>query len=134
MSIVVTNNPVVRDKLSGQEAGFHPVEFYDTDYLGVLKTVRDKIHLGHELLTHPLSGSVKPGETPYKTVIVGAKKSSLDEESLSIIEDSIQTCLKFTRSSAGCGMKKNWDAKILADFQLVDYNLVFSEGIKKCTI
>ena len=128
MEIVITNNPMVRDKLSGARA-HKPVEFHNTDYLGVLKAVRDRIHLGHGLLTHPLSGSVKPGETPYKTVIISAEKNSLDEKALFIIDDSIQTCLKFMANgaSSGCGVKKNREAEILEDFQLIDYSLIFSE-------
>ena len=114
---------MVRDR-APEGAGLGTIEFYDTDYLGVLKTVRDKIHLGHELLTHPLSGSVKPGETPYKTVIISAEKGSFDEKALSIIEDSIQTCLKLTSDSK----KRNWSAEILKDFQLIDYSLIFSGG------
>jgi len=116
MKIIVTNNPMVREKILGQE-----VEFHDTDCLGVFKAVRDRVHMGHELVTHPLAGSVKPGETPYKTVLVTGEKGSLDEQSLYIIEDSIQTCEKLKPSI----MKKNWSAKILADFQLIDYNLIF---------
>jgi len=98
-----------------------PVEFYDTDCLGVFTAVRDKIHLGHGLLTHPLSGSVKPGETPYKTVIVTREKNALDERSLSIIEESIQTCIKLKAQTA----KREPSGETLADFQLIDYNLIF---------
>ena len=107
---------MVRDRLMR-------AEFHDTDYLGVLKLVRDRVHFGHELLTHPLSGSVKPGETPYKTVVLSAEKRTLDEKALSIIEDSIQTCQKFTANRK----KRNWSTEILADFQLIDYSLVFSD-------
>jgi len=119
MRIILTNNPMVRNKLQGQTSS--AIEFCDTDYLGVLKAARDKIHLGHGLLTHPLSGSVKPGETPYKTVIVSTGKGDLDEKALSIIEGSIQTCIKLTEKAR----KRNLTEKILADFQLIDYNLIF---------
>ena len=107
---------MVRDKLAGQN-----IEFHDTDCLGVFKAVRDKIHSGHGLLTHPLSGSVKPGETPYKTIIVTGRKDALDIQSLSLIEESIQTCVKLNPG----GRKKEWREKILSDFQLIDYSLVF---------
>ena len=113
MRIVVTNNPLVRDRLPESE-------FHDTDFIGVLKLVRDRIHIGHKLLTHPLSGSIKPGETPYKTVVISAEKSCLDLNALSIIEGSIQTCQKFV-------IKGNWGEKALADFQLIDYDLVFNK-------
>jgi hypothetical protein len=121
MNIAITNNPMVRDSLPERK-----IMFLDTGYLGVLEAVRDKIHLGHKLLTHPLSGSVKPGETPYKTVLISAGKGLLDEESLSIIENSIQTCRKFTAKSE----KQSWNLppRILADFQLIDFNLIFSDS------
>ena len=111
---------MVRDRAPKKEA----IEFHDTDYLGVLKVVRDRIHLGHGLLTHPLSGSVKPGETPYKTVVISAIKGSLDTEALQIIEDSIQTCQKFMSSN----VRKCWGPEILSDFQLIDYDLIFGGG------
>ena len=126
---------MVREKHSGDVCFSGQIlEFHDTDYFGVLKAVRDKIHLGYGLLTHPLSGSVKPGETPYKTVIVTTEKGggdenslsdekalSIDEKALSIIEESIQTCVKITLKT---GKNEN-NEKILADFQLIDYSLIF---------
>ena len=115
MEIIITNNPMVREK---QQKG-RILEFHDTDCLGIFKAVRDKIHLGHELLTHPLSGSVKPGETPYKTVIISGEKGVLDERSLSLIEESIQTFIKLNVK------KREISAEILKDFQLIDFFLVF---------
>jgi hypothetical protein len=95
-------------------------EFHDTDSLGILVIVRDRIHLGFFLLTHPLSGSISPGEMPYKTVVISAGVSSFDEASLSIIEASIQS----HRGHKGT----IWSARSLSDFQLIDYDLVFSSG------
>jgi hypothetical protein len=46
------------------------INFIETDMTGVLVYVRDKIHKGHKLLTHPLSGSIKPNESPYKSVLI----------------------------------------------------------------
>ena len=108
---------MVKEKLPTR----HKIEFIETDYMGVFKAVRDRIHQGHELLTHPLSGSVKPGETPYKTIILDGNKNELNLVSLYLIEESIQTCEKLKQSI----MKKDWDIKILKDFQLIDYTLIF---------
>ena len=110
---------MVRDKFPVKKGQI--VEFHDTDYIGVLKIVRDKIHLGSELVTHPLSGSVKPGETPYKTIIISDKKTQLiDKNALSIIEESIQTYVKLTTFTK----KREWSQEILEDFQLIDYGLI----------
>ena len=115
MNIAITNNPMVRDKLTG-----HKVEFHDTGCLGIFKAVRDKIHLGHGLLTHPLSGNLKPGETPYKTVMVTGEKQELSVNSLLLIEESIRICAK---QDAGVA-KREWSEKLLAEFQLIDYTIV----------
>ena len=121
--IIITNNPLVRDKYSDKE-----VEYYDISYQEVLQLVKNKIALGHKILTHPLSGSVKPKETPYKSIMiskntVGANVCGarpIDLESLEIIEDAIATCEKFKER------RDKWTPQVLEDFQLVDFTLIDS--------
>ena len=83
--VIVTNNPKVRDEL-GQE---FDVDYADITYREILCKVRDMIYEGHKLLTHPLSGSVKPNETPYKSILVAKKTGKMDVQDASIIENSI---------------------------------------------
>ena len=116
MKIIITNNPMVRDRLLGQSSW--AIEFYDTNYLGVLKAVRDKIHLGYGLLTHPLSGSVKPNESPYKSLLISENPEDVDPQSVSIIEESILTVRKFP--------KKHISEQCLHDLQTVDLALIQS--------
>ena len=84
--LVITNNPMVRDVLSKQD--ICEVRYAPVSYRQVLCLARDAIHQGHKLLTHPLSGSVKPGETPYKSVAVSRAQGLLDLPSLSLIENT----------------------------------------------
>lgn len=91
-------------------------------YLEILGIVRDKIHEGYQLLTHPLSGSVKPNETPYKTVAISNEKGELDFNSLSIIESSMETAKKFIEGKN----TPRWTEKVLQDFELIDYYLIKS--------
>lgn len=114
--ILITNNPLVKEQLSE----YINVEYYETNYLDILKKVRDRVHLGHKLLSHPLSGSVKPNETPYKSIIISSNKGNLDCDSLIIIEGSIATAEKFLRNFK----TPNWSEKILLDFQTIDLSLV----------
>ena len=114
-NIVVTNNPLVKAKYQDKV----PLEYYDIGYLELLMKVRDKVHLGYKLLTHPLSSSVKPNETPYKTVII-SEGSGLDSDSLLIIENSILTTKKFLNDIS----VYNWEDKILEDFQVVDLSII----------
>ncbi|MBW4827214.1 MAG: GrdX family protein [Clostridiaceae bacterium] len=117
-SIIITNNPLVENRL--KEKVF--LEYYDVGYLKLLEIVRDKVHLGYKILTHPLSGSVKPNETPYKTVIV-SKDNNLDTESLMIIENSIVT----TKKLLDINNTPPWNEEILKDFQVIDLSLI--EGV-----
>lgn len=105
------------EKLSGEI----DVQYMDISYKEVLSYVRDRIHLGFRLESHPLSGSVKPGETPYKSIIImGNEQGQLDFESLDIIEKSIATAGKFVDNT---GL---YDEAIKKDFQIVDYTLIKS--------
>ncbi len=110
---VITNNPLVLENLKGRV----PVAYRDVSYVELLREVRDQIHKGGKLLTHPLSGSVKPGETPYKSVMLLSGKGDVDERSLDLIENAIQACSKFQR-------KGPYRPEVDKDFQLVDWTLL----------
>ncbi|MCC5910280.1 MAG: GrdX family protein [Clostridiaceae bacterium] len=117
-SIIITNNPKVLKNYEDK----YKVIFLEGSYLEVLTTTRDLVHKGHELLTHPLSGSIKPNETPYKSIMISQNKEKLNMESLMIIEDSIVTATKFIN------IKKtpSWPEKVLEDFKEIDYTLITS--------
>lgn len=114
--MIITNNPLVLKKLDDS----HAVAYEDIPYEDVLKKVRDRIHEGHQLLSHPLSGSVKPNETPYKSVMISKGKGEIDERSLEIIENAIQACRKFVFES------DKYKPEVYDDFQLIDWTLLES--------
>ncbi|EOC99625.1 GrdX family protein [Caldisalinibacter kiritimatiensis] len=114
--ILVTNNPLIKEKYEGKI----DIEYYPESYIDILKKVRDKVHKGCKILTHPLSGSVKPNETPYKTVMISEDTSDLDMESLMIIESSIETALKFLKNQK----TPEWNERINRDFQVIDLSLI----------
>ena len=81
MKTIVTNNKLVKERF---EDKFNIIYIEDNhSYKPVLLKIRDLVHTGYKVLTHPLSGSVKPNETPYKSVIIEEGKT-LDED-LSLI-------------------------------------------------
>ena len=108
---VITNNPLVKEWLEN----VIDVEYVDCTYREVLVRVRDMVHRGTKLLTHPLAGSVKPNETPYRSIIVTKHQGKqMDMESLEIIENSIVTFDKFAQKDIV------WVDEVLYDFQTVD--------------
>lgn len=116
-SIIVTNNAYVYDKYNDSREMIYKEDF---SYLEILEFIRDKIHDGHELLTHPLSGSIKPNETPYKTIMISKNKGELDEDGLRILEDSILTVKKFMSDKP----TPDWVERVLDDFRVIDLSLI----------
>lgn len=117
MGILLTNNKLVYDEYKDK---FEVIYDKDFDYLGILEMVRNKIHEGYQLLTHPLSGSVKPNETPYKSILISNNKSALDTSGLMIVEESILTAMKFLNNKK----TPDWTEKVLDDFRVIDYSLI----------
>lgn len=114
--IIVTNNPLVLEK----HGETHSVVYKDVSYEDVLREVRDRIHEGHSMLTHPLSGSVKPNETPYKSIMISEERRGIDEESVLLIENAIHACKKFEFKS------DRYRREVYEDFQLIDCTLIES--------
>ncbi len=117
--VLVTNNLLVANKYKSSLEIFHLEEF---SFLQTLEFVRDKVHQGHKLLTHPLSGSVKPNETPFKSIVISKDSSSIDFESLKIIEESIEASKRFIRGRS----TPMWTEKVKDDFRLVDSTIIDS--------
>ena len=113
---IMTNNPLVWEKLGTKQT----VVFKDVSYRGLLTEARDRIHRGWILLTHPLYGSVKPGETPYRSLILSEREGGVDERSLRLIEEAVAACDKFVDRTGV------FRPGTLKDFQTVDLALLMS--------
>lgn len=114
---IVTNNPKVNKEIEGQK-----IYFIDGDYGDVLEATREMIIDERQvLLSHPLSGSIKPNETFYKSIFLHSQKGEyVDLYSLELIESAQATYNKFVADKA----TPKWTEEILEDFQMVDYHLV----------
>jgi len=117
--IIITNNPLVPTAYLIKQ-NCDDVRYFPMSYREILCLARDEIHSGHKLLTHPLSGSVKPGETPYKSLGISKTTGPLDFDSLSIIEKAIECCDKFPIR------EKSKDPSLQEDFQVIDLTLIQS--------
>ena len=69
---IVTNNPLVKRCMED----WYAVTYRDVGHREVLIWARDLIYAGYRLYTHPVSGSVKPNETPYKSLVVSRRPES----------------------------------------------------------
>ncbi|MCL2213518.1 MAG: GrdX family protein [Oscillospiraceae bacterium] len=117
--LLLTNNP--RAAKAFAEGGA-AVELHDCTLPQLLVKARDYVHAGHKLLTHPLSGSVKPSETPYKSMFLSAEAGGLDLSSLNIIESAIALCANFVPPA------DNIPESVKNDFMEIDLSLVSAGG------
>jgi len=112
-AFILSNNPKVW-------AAFSNVRKINGTLRHVLLEARNLIHQGNTLMTHPLSGSVKPNQTLYKSVIMAVDKGKVDYASLEYIESAISVCDKFPIQ------KQNWEQTVIEDFQVIDMALLQS--------
>lgn len=124
--LIVTNNKKVNEAYGQGERNFS-VDYIPyqvgVGYDIVLQKSREYLHKGgYKLETHPLSGSVKPNETPFKTVVLSLRPTKdLDMDGLMIMEDSIATFSKFRKKQ---DQIYDWPEKILEDFSEIDFSLI----------
>jgi len=116
---IISNNPLVNLKYKD----LYPMDYLeDATFLEVMEYTRSKVHSNYEILTHPLTGSVKPGETPFKSIVISEEATKLNFDSLKLIEDAIITTKKFI-------LQRKWTDKIIGDFKLIDCDII-SSGIE----
>lgn len=112
---IITNNPLVKEKYP-QVSTLVEGSVYDIFVQG-----RDRIHIGAKLINHPLCGSVKPNESPYKTLLLSKTEGSgLDMFSLQLIEGAFQVLKKLPVKHIP------YTPWMLEDYQVIDLDLVDS--------
>ena len=117
--LLITNNKLAKEYC---EKKMECMFLSDCDYISVLEAARDYIHMGHKLLSHPMAGSLKPNQTPYKSVVLETLPATPPEvnESVLLIESSIEAAHKFFRGKS----LPNWSESIKKDFQTVDLSFL----------
>ena len=111
---IITNNPLVRNCLSD----WYQVDYHEISYREILVMVRDLVYSGYKLYTHPIAGSVKPNETPYKSIVVGKAPGEFSIEESNLMANAMITFDKFKP------LNVVYSDYHLQDFQLIDYTLL----------
>jgi len=115
-TLIISNNKLVKERISSHVE----VMLIEGTLLQTLEQARDFIHRGYILLTHPLSGSIKPNQTPYKSIALEKRYGPVDLDSLGIIEQSIAR----TKSLLADKPTPDWPERCLEDFRIIDLDLI----------
>ena len=115
MYLIVTNNPMAAKEFAGQGE----VRLYPEDtYREILVRARDLVYIGHRLC-NPLYGSLRPHETPYRTVVLSDRPQTPDGEECLIMSEAITRIDTFTPPD-----RAKMPQRILEDYQMIDCSLV----------
>lgn len=112
--IVITNNPLADEKYSSI------CQYNKCSVANIFTAVRDAVHAGAVLISHPLAGSLKPNENPYKTVVLSKTKGQVDPYSLSLIEGAVAVLNKMPVKN------RSYSPQVLEDFMVIDLDLLNS--------
>lgn len=111
---ILTNNPLAAEKYPGV------CRFCSTNVEGIFIAARDVIHQGARLINHPLSGSIKPNESPFKSLVLSLGNGVLDLESVQLIEGAEAVLKKLPVKN------RAYSPQVMEDFQVIDLDLLDS--------
>lgn len=115
-AVLITNNDRVYEKYKETIQ----VILLNT-YEEVLIKVRDMVYDRHVLLTHPQASSLKPNQTPYRSVVVYPKGEEDNMKDILLIEKCIEVFREWQEIAPS---PKSYQDKVANDFKTIDLSVV----------
>ena len=113
---IVTDN----DRVAEKYKDVTNIILCDT-YEQVLIKVRDLVYDKHILLTHPQASSLKPNQTPYRSVIVYPKGDQDNIKDIMMIDKCIQVYYEWQEISPS---PESYKPKVANDFKTIDLSVI----------
>ena len=114
-AVLITNNDRVYEKYREKMR----VILLKT-YEEVLIRSRDMVYDRHILLTHPQASSLKPNQTPYRSVVVYPQGTEDNMKDIMLIEKCIET---FGQWQNIAKTPEDYDEKVADDFKTIDLSV-----------
>lgn len=115
-AILITNNERVYEKYKDTLT-----VIFEESYEQVLIRTRDMVYDRHILLTHPQASSLKPNQTPYRSVIVYPQGTDDNTDAVLLIEKCLET---YRRWQEIAPTPEKYDDKVAYDFQTIDLSVI----------
>lgn len=115
-AVLITNNPRVYEKYRDTLRVLS-----EDSYEQVLIRTRDMVYDRHVLLTHPQASSLKPNQTPYRSVIVYPQGTSDNTDDILLIEKCLET---YRRWQEIAPTPEHYDDRVTYDFQTIDLSVI----------
>ena len=113
---LITNDDRVYEKYKDELK----VILLDT-YEEVLIKVRDMVYDKHILLTHPQASSLKPNQTPYRSVAVYPRGKDDNMKDILLIEKCLQVYYEWQEIAPS---PEKYEARVANDFKTIDLSVV----------
>ena len=113
---LITNNDRVYEKYKDELK----VILLDT-YEEVLIKVRDMVYDKHIHLTHPQASSLKPNQTPYRSVAVYPRGKDDNMKDILLIEKCLQVYYEWQEIAPS---PEKYEARVANDFKTIDLSVV----------
>lgn len=114
--LIITNNPQAHTICNAE------VLTLEGDCIDVITKALDMVSQGHRLLSHPLSGSIKPNQSPYKSIILTVTAGPIDQTSLQVLHKSLGQIEDMRLQAFAPGIRSDFDA----DYQVIDLDLLLN--------
>lgn len=124
---LITNNIDLYNKMKTKER-LNIIFDEKYTYGDILEITKKKLQEGFALATHPLCGSIKPNETPYRSILINETKE-IDMNGIIILDEAIETYKKFQNNLK----TPLWIDRVLVDFRTIDCNIM-TQTIEKIGI
>ncbi len=113
---LITNNDRVYEKYK-DEIQIVLLKTYEE----VLMKVRDMVYDRHVLLTHPQASSLKPNQTPYRSVVVYPKEKEDNIKDILLIEKCLEVYYEWQKIAPS---PAKYDDRVANDFKTIDLSVV----------
>lgn len=115
-AILITNNDRVYEKYKEVLT----VVLVDS-YEEVLIKTRDMVYDRHILLTHPQASSLKPNQTPYRSVVVYPKGEEDNTNDILLIEKCLETYYQWQEIAP---TPRRYEDRVAYDFKTIDLSVI----------
>ncbi len=117
-AVIITNNDWVSEKYKGMMN----IIFLNS-YEEVLVKAKDMAYDGHHLLTHPQASSLKPNQTPYRSVIVYPSDGDDNTSDILLIEKNLEIFYQWQKIAPTPG---NYTDGVVRGFKVFDASMMDS--------
>ena len=91
------------------------------NYEAVMIKVRDLVYDRHILLTHPQASSLKPNQTPYRSIAVYPKGNEDNMKDIMLIEKCLEVYYQWQEIAPS---PAKYSDKVAYDFKTIDLSIV----------